>query len=141
MDKKKIVIFGATGSTGIYLTDYLCENLDKSEFEVIAVGRRKTDYFVLRVSGDSMFPLYQDGDLVLVLKKDVTEYSGQIAVVLYDDDMATLKRVEYSPEKNWLNLVPVNPQFTPISINGEALNHCHILGIPRMIIRYNDGNM
>ena len=45
MDKKKIVIFGATGSTGIYLTDYLCENLDKSEFEVIAVGRRKTDYF------------------------------------------------------------------------------------------------
>lgn len=104
-------------------------------------GRRKTDYFVLRVSGDSMFPLYQDGDLVLVLKQDVTEYSGQIAVVLYDDDKATLKRVEYSRGENWLNLVPVNPQFPPISINGESLNHCKILGIPRLLIRRTNGNM
>ena len=41
---KKIIIFGATGSTGVYLTDYLCEKL-KDKYEIIAVGRRKTDYF------------------------------------------------------------------------------------------------
>ena len=45
MDKKKIIIFGATGSTGIYLTDYLLSSIDKNEFEIIAVGKRKTDYF------------------------------------------------------------------------------------------------
>ncbi len=41
---KKILVFGATGSTGVYLTDYLCEKL-KNEYEVIAIGKRKTDYF------------------------------------------------------------------------------------------------
>lgn len=42
---KNIVIFGATGETGMYLTDYLYENLDAEEFQVIAVGRRKTTFF------------------------------------------------------------------------------------------------
>lgn len=45
MSKKKIIVFGATGSTGIYLTDYINKNIDKKEYEVIAVGRRKTNYF------------------------------------------------------------------------------------------------
>lgn len=43
--KKKIIIFGATGSLGIYLTDYLAEKFGGDEFEIIAVGRRKTDFF------------------------------------------------------------------------------------------------
>jgi UDP-glucose 4-epimerase len=42
---KKVIIFGATGNTGAYLTEYCIEKLDKNEFEVIAVGRRKTDFF------------------------------------------------------------------------------------------------
>lgn len=42
---KKILVFGATGSTGVYLTDYLNSNVNSDEYEVIAVGRRKTSYF------------------------------------------------------------------------------------------------
>ena len=42
---KKILIFGATGYIGAYLTDYCKQNIDKNEYEVIAVGRRKTDFF------------------------------------------------------------------------------------------------
>ena len=98
-------------------------------------GRQKTDYFVLRVSGDSMFPTYQDGDIVLVLKQRVMDYSGQIGVVLYDDNKATLKRVEFVQGESWLKLVPVNPQFPPITIRDELLDHCEILGIPRILVR------
>ncbi len=43
--KKKILIFGATGFIGAYLTDYCKQNLDAEMYEVIAVGRRKTDFF------------------------------------------------------------------------------------------------
>ena len=43
--RKKIIIFGATGNTGAYLTEYCIENLDKNEFEIIAVGRKDTDFF------------------------------------------------------------------------------------------------
>lgn len=98
-------------------------------------GRSKTDYFVLRVSGDSMFPAYQDGDIVLILKQSVMDYSGQIGVVLYDDNKATLKRVEFVQGESWMKLVPVNPQFPPITIRDELLDHCEILGIPRILLR------
>lgn len=43
--KKKIIIFGATGNTGAYLTEYCLEHLDLNEFEVIAVGRKETNFF------------------------------------------------------------------------------------------------
>ena len=42
---KKIIIFGATGNVGSYLTIYANSFFDKNEFEVIASGRRKTDVF------------------------------------------------------------------------------------------------
>lgn len=42
--KKKILIFGATGNIGIYLTDYL-NTIDGNEYEIIAIGRRNTDFF------------------------------------------------------------------------------------------------
>lgn len=41
---KKIIIFGASGDTGHYLTDYLFNNLNE-EYSVIAVGTRNTDWF------------------------------------------------------------------------------------------------
>ena len=37
---KKIVIFGATGNVGSYLTKYASEFFDRGEYEVVAVGRR-----------------------------------------------------------------------------------------------------
>lgn len=42
---KKILIFGATGNVGSYLTKYASEYFDKKEYEIIAVGRRKTGFF------------------------------------------------------------------------------------------------
>lgn len=41
---KKVVIIGATGEIGMYIADYFC-NTAKNEYEVIAVGRRETDFF------------------------------------------------------------------------------------------------
>ena len=98
-------------------------------------GRAKEDYFVLRVCGQSMFPTYQDGDIVLVLKQATMDHSGQIGVVIYDDDKATLKRVEYVMGEDWMKLSPVNPQFPPIMVTDERLEHCRVLGIPKMVIR------
>lgn len=43
--KKKIIIFGATGNTGSYVTKYALDYFDKDEYEIIVSGRRKTDFF------------------------------------------------------------------------------------------------
>ncbi len=41
---KKILIFGATGNIGVYFTDY-CIQQNNQDYEFIAVGRKKTNFF------------------------------------------------------------------------------------------------
>lgn len=98
-------------------------------------GRAPSDYFVLRVCGDSMYPLYMEGDIVLVLRQTTLNRSGEIGVVMYDDDNATLKKVEYVMGEDWMKLIPINPQFQPVTITGEDLEHCRVLGVPKVLIR------
>ena len=43
--KKKIIIFGATGNVGSYVWKYALDFFDKEQYEVIASGRRETDFF------------------------------------------------------------------------------------------------
>lgn len=43
--KKKIIIFGATGNVGSYVFKYVTEYFDSEKYEVIASGRRETDFF------------------------------------------------------------------------------------------------
>lgn len=42
---KRIIVFGATGNTGAYFVDYCKTHLDRSQYEVIAVGRKDTAFF------------------------------------------------------------------------------------------------
>ena len=45
---KKIIIFGATGNVGSYVLKYALEYFKKSDYSIIASGRRKTDFFEKR---------------------------------------------------------------------------------------------
>lgn len=98
-------------------------------------GHDKSEFFVLRVKGNSMFPMYHDGDKVLILKQSTLNYSGEVGAILYNDDCGTLKKVEYKEGEDWLNLIPINPNYEPVRIEGEALEHCRVLGVPRLLIR------
>lgn len=44
---EKIIIFGATGNVGSYVLKYALEYF-KGRFEIIASGRRETDFFTKR---------------------------------------------------------------------------------------------
>lgn len=98
-------------------------------------GRAKEDFFVLRVTGNSMYPTYVDGDKVLVLKQSTLNHSGQVGVVLYNGDTGTIKRVEFVAGENWMKLVPINPNYPPIKIENADLENCRVLGIPKLLIR------
>ena len=82
-----------------------------------------------------MYPAFMEGDKVLVLLTPELEYSGQVGLVRYDSEMATLKKVEYPDARDWLRLVPINPSYPSRTISDEALADCSIIGIPRLIIR------
>lgn len=98
-------------------------------------GHKKEEFFVLSVHGDSMYPIYMDGDKVLVLRQSTLNRSGEIGAVLYEGENATLKKVEYVKGENWMRLVPINPEFKPKTIEGAALEQCRVLGVPRLLVR------
>lgn len=132
------VTFPVVGEVAAGYDHYAVQDWTDGEIEIPSSwlkGRDKEDYFVLRVCGQSMFPAYEDGDMVLVRKQETMDHSGQIGVVMYDDDKATLKRVEYVMGEDWMKLSPINPQFPPITVKDERLEHCRVLGVPKMLIR------
>ena len=97
-------------------------------------GRKQDDFFVLSVKGDSMYPLYMDGDKVLILRQSTLNHSGEIGAIVYDD-YATLKKVEYVNGEDWLRMGPINPQYPPKRVEGAELEQCKVLGIPKLLIR------
>ena len=88
-------------------------------------GRPKEDFFVLRVKGRSMEPMFYDGDSVLVLRCEAVD-QNTVSVILYNGNEATLKKVRYTPQ--WLEMIPVNPEYRTQRIEGPELARCRILG-------------
>ncbi len=123
----------AAGYDSIAIEDWEGETIDIPNSWLR--GRSKDEFFVLKVKGDSMYPTYQDGDKVLVLKQTTLNYSGQVGVILYDDEYASLKKVEFKMGEDWLRMVPINPSYPIKKIDGVELEHCRILGIPKLLIR------
>ena len=69
------------------------------------------EYFGLRVKGDSMYPKYMDGDIIIVRKQDTCD-SGQDCVVYVNGYDATLKQVKLLPDGG-VRLQPLNPSYAP----------------------------
>ena len=87
---------------------------------------------VLRVSGNSMYPRFLDGDRVLVHLQSAVD-DGETAVVIYNGDEATVKRVYCKP--GVVELVPFNPEYQTRRIEGVDLEQFRIFGKVIKLIR------
>ena len=67
--------------------------------------------FGLKVKGDSMYPKYLDGDIIVVREESDCE-SGQDCVVYVNGYDATLKKV--IKKADHIILQPLNPEYEPI---------------------------
>lgn len=88
------------------------------------------DYFALRVQGDSMADLIQDGDAVL-LRRGQPERSGEICAVRAFDSETTLKYVDWRSPKLY-TLRPHNPQYPTVDVAADDL---HIDGVYKGLVR------
>ena len=89
------------------------------------------EYIALRVQGDSMFPEYLEGDVVIVLLCSDFD-NGDDCVVFIDGYDATLKRC-YRTDKG-IQLKPLNQAYPPKTY-GEGDDPIEILGIVKEIRR------
>lgn len=97
-------------------------------------NRKPEEYFVLAVKGSSMYPKLIEGDKILCLRCDSVD-SGDLAVVLYNGDEATVKKVNYVYGQDWLELIPINPEYETKRIKGAELQQCRVLGKVVKLIR------
>ncbi len=84
----------------------------------MAVGGK--EYFALQVEGDSMYPDFLPGDIVIVLKTPVCN-SGDICVVYVNGFSATLKQVRLNDADRSLTIVPRNPNYPPRTFSAEEI--------------------
>ena len=66
------------------------------------------EYFGVKVFGDSMYPEYRDGDVLIVQKINDCE-SGQDCIVMINGNDGTFKRVKKTEEG--IILQPLNPNY------------------------------
>lgn len=76
-----------------------------------------------KVSGDSMQPDYQDGDILYLVDKGLTTYSGDLAVIAYGD-RSYFKKI-YT-ENGRLRLVSLNDKYEDIILDFPPAEDTHI---------------
>lgn len=91
-------------------------------------GEDLNQYYYLRIHGDSMEPMFNDHDLVLVKRGPVDD--GEIAVVLCNDEKSCVKKIQYIKEQKLLMLISRNPIHPPIT---KTIDDCEIIG--KVILR------
>lgn len=125
----------AAGYNEIAVEDWSGETIDVPRSYLR--GRDKSDFFVLQVHGNSMYPLYHEKDKVLIRKQNYIEHNGDVgAVMLYDGECVTLKRVDIFDDM--IRLSPINPEYQPKELKGVDMETYHILGVPRLLVREMD---
>lgn len=87
-------------------------------------------YIWINVHGDSMSPLIDDGSKILVKKQSSVD-SGQIAAVLVDDEEAVVKKVIYND--NTVELHSVNPYYPPRVFKDNDITRVKILGLVKEV--------
>lgn len=76
-----------------------------------------------KVSGDSMQPDYQDGDILYLADKGLTTYNGDLAVIAYGD-RSYFKKI-YT-ENGRLRLVSLNDKYEDIILDFPPAEDTHI---------------
>ena len=82
------------------------------------------EYYWLKVTGDSMSPRIDAGDLVLVHKQEWIN-DGQVGIFIVGD-LAYVKKIKYYEEE--LNLISFNPYYPPLRFTPAEAETVHVIG-------------
>ena len=120
--------FPAADSEGIYFED--CDHYTIPEFEA------KGANFLIRVSGESMMPLYYNGDIIACRKiSDILFFQWGGIYVLDTSQGALVKRVEEcEKDDDCILCVSENPRFKPFQLpKSDIRSLSTIIGLVRLV--------
>lgn len=83
------------------------------------------DMIGIKVKGDSMYPKIEDGDIIVVRKQESVD-SGDVAVLLLDDNEGIVKKVVYGDD--WIELHSFNPEYQTRRFDGPDVQRLRVVG-------------
>ena len=98
--------------------------------EISADMASRGEYFGLKIKGDSMFPLFQAGDTVIVRRQPDAE-SGEIAVVLVNGNEATVKKI--IKKDTSILLVSENSAYEPMVFSKSEIESLPVTIIGKVV--------
>lgn len=90
----------------------------------------KENYYALQVTGDSMEPLFSNGDIAIVHKQDDFE-SGNTCIILINGDEATVKKVVRM--EDGIDLIAMNPYYPVRHFSSEEMKKIPVKIIGKVI--------
>lgn len=99
---------------------------------VIKNGYDVDDMIAIKVKGDSMFPKIEDGDIIVVRRQTSVD-SGDIAVVLLDGDEGLVKKVVYG--STWIELQSINEDYPIQRFEDAEVTRLRVAGKVMQIIK------
>lgn len=113
---------------GAFADDYI---VDYAPFRIVSESEA-AETIALRVTGNSMSPMIEDGDLIQVHKQESVD-SGSIAVVLLDGEEGLVKKVVYGSD--WIELHSINPYYPVRRFDGEEVLRLRVVGLVKGVFR------
>ena len=90
------------------------------------------DMMCIKVTGDSMYPKIEDGDIIVVRRQPIVD-NGQIAVVLIDGEEGVVKKINAG--NDFIELISINPMYPPRRFEDEETERISIVGLVKQIIK------
>jgi transcriptional regulator with XRE-family HTH domain len=113
------------GPTGVYAD----EKVDKPLFYMdIPLFRDCTLYH--RVSGDSMYSKYRNGDIVAckkILNKDLILWGEDYLIITKGEDYRTVKTLQPTDDEGYVSLVSHNERYKPVKLHGEQIHELYLV--------------
>lgn len=114
---------------GAYASDSICGYMPL----FIATREEAEQTMVIRVRGDSMYPVIPDGSRVQVRRQNYAD-NGQIVVMLIDGEEGVLKRYYLDDGRGEVRLESYNPTYPPRIFRGADIERLRLVGVAVSVI-------
>lgn len=98
---------------------------DILEYVAADASHCNDEHYYLEITGDSMAPVFSDGDLVLVHRQPSVD-SGDVGVFIVDGEEGYIKKVKYDAEN--IDLISYNPYYPPMHFEGPDVLRVYVVG-------------
>ena len=127
----EVPLLGAVKAGYDYMAQENWEGMIEVDKNIVKDG---SDYFALKIKGDSMSPVLIENDIVIIKKQEDFE-NGDLVVALINGDEATIKKGRKSD--NSILLQPLNTAYEPLIFTYDEMKTIPvtIIGVVKQLKR------